>query len=176
MWGIRMKLLKEITEKDIGIKKRKKVDFRLRTAARAVLIDNENNIALLFVSKHKYHKLPGGGVERNEKIEDALKREVLEETGHHLEIGKEIGIITEQKNSMKEFQTSYCWLAKVVGEKQQHAFTEKELSEGFELQWMPLEKAIKTIKTETPSDYEGKFIVTRDFIFLKEAEKLTKSK
>ena len=167
-----MKLLKEITEKDIGIKNPEEVVFRQRTAVRAVLMDKDMNVALLFVRKHKYHKIPGGGVEKGEELFGALKREVLEETGHQFILQEELGIIKEQRNTIKEFQTSYCWLAKVVGEKGAHAFTEKEKSEGFELQWLPIKEAIKTIKAEKPDDYEGKFIVQRDLIFLEEAKKI----
>ncbi len=167
-----MKLLKEITEKEIGIKNPEKVIFKQRTAVRAVLMDKNGNVALLFVGKHNYHKIPGGGVEKDEELFDALKREVLEETGHHFILQEELGIITEQRNKIKEFQTSYCWCAKVDGEKEEHAFTEKELSQGFVLQWMPLEKAIETIKSEKPDEYEGKFIIIRDLVFLEEARSM----
>lgn len=164
-----MKLLKEITEKETGIQNPQKVNFKERTAVRLVLMDKNKHVALLFVGKYNYHKIPGGGVEEGEELLDALKREVLEETGHHFIVEKELGIIKEQRNTIKQLQTSYCWLGKVTGEKQQHAFTEKELSEGFALQWMPIKKAIETIKAEKPTDYEGKFIVIRDLLFLEEA-------
>ncbi len=36
-----------------------KNSFRVRKAARAILLDNENKLALLHVKKRGYHKLPG---------------------------------------------------------------------------------------------------------------------
>jgi len=50
----------------------------LREAARAVLFDDDDNIPLLFVAKHHYHKLPGGGIDDGENKEDALIRECRE--------------------------------------------------------------------------------------------------
>lgn len=35
--------------------------------------------------------LPGGGIEKNETIEEAITREVLEETGFHVKISRKVG-------------------------------------------------------------------------------------
>jgi 8-oxo-dGTP pyrophosphatase MutT (NUDIX family) len=75
-----MKLIKEIKDIDFGFET-KKVELSLREAARAVLINEDGKIALLYVNSHKFYKLPGGGVEAGEYVEDALEREVLEEAG-----------------------------------------------------------------------------------------------
>ena len=42
--------------------------FEKRQAARAVVFDTAGNISLLRVSKHHYHKLPGGGALKPAKI------------------------------------------------------------------------------------------------------------
>ena len=60
-----MKLLKTIHTKDLfddALVYTGK--YKLRKAGRAIIFDDENNIALLNVSKKNYHKLPGGGVEK----------------------------------------------------------------------------------------------------------------
>lgn len=52
-----------------------------------VILKNSNDELLLAFSRNNYY-LVGGHVEDNESYEDCLKREVLEETGIELEIGK----------------------------------------------------------------------------------------
>ena len=39
--------------------------FRIREAARAVVVDENGRVALLKVGKHSYHKLPGGGIDES---------------------------------------------------------------------------------------------------------------
>ena len=61
---------------------------RVRTL---ILSGDEVLIGKTFISSQKWN-LIGGGVKKNESLEDAAKREILEETGHHLKVGlKHIG-------------------------------------------------------------------------------------
>jgi 8-oxo-dGTP pyrophosphatase MutT (NUDIX family) len=62
---------------------REKLVFR--PAAYAIIV---NDGRILLITNHSSGKLfpPGGGVELGERIEDALKREVKEETGIEIEI------------------------------------------------------------------------------------------
>ncbi len=48
-------------------------DYHVRKAARGVLLHN-GKVALLNISKKNYHKLPGGGVNKDETNEGAFKR------------------------------------------------------------------------------------------------------
>jgi 8-oxo-dGTP pyrophosphatase MutT (NUDIX family) len=67
----------------------------LRNAGRAIIL-RENNILMVVLGKTNEYKFPGGGVEENETIEEALKREVLEETGYNvIRVNEKIGAITE---------------------------------------------------------------------------------
>ena len=118
------------------------VKFEVREAVRAIVYDKNGNIAILNVSKQHYHKLPGGGVEKGEDLHIALKRECQEELGCDIEIIGEVGEIIEYRKMFKMKQISPCYSAKVVGEKGSPAFTDEENEDGFEIQWLPLEKAI----------------------------------
>jgi 8-oxo-dGTP pyrophosphatase MutT (NUDIX family) len=167
-----MKLLKTIIDSDI-FPEAEDVNhdgYSKRPAARAVLFDKKNQIALLYVTKNNYHKLPGGGVEKGETSEQGLARELLEETGCHAEILKEIGEIIEYREKYKLVNDSFCWAAKVVGNKVELGFMEDEIEEGFELNWVGLDEAISMLEKDEPTDYQGHFIKQRDLIFLKEAK------
>lgn len=170
-----MKLLATIKDEKAASIPEEKYDFR--RAARAVLFDDEGKVAILHVSKNNYHKLPGGGVEENEDLKQALTREIKEEVGCEMEIGQEIGSIVEYKNypdgtNLKH--ESICYFGKLKGEKGVAQFTEEEADRGFELIWVSLDEAIDLLKNDNPSDYHGKLIRQRDSVFLKEAKLMYK--
>ncbi len=64
---------------------------RYVTSARAVVFDGEN--VLVVQDPNNTHIMPGGRLEPNETPEDALQREVLEETGWSLARFRPIGIL-----------------------------------------------------------------------------------
>lgn len=146
--------------------------FRTRTAARAVLMDAGGNVALLSVSRHGYHKLPGGGVDEGESLMEALIRECREEVGCEIKIIDEIGTVTEIRSKSLFKQDSHAWLAEIVGEKGMPDFTESEMSRGFEVQWLPLEEAKRLLTSERGDSYEGQYMSIRDLSILTEAERL----
>lgn len=149
-------------------------DYHLRKAARAVVLDADGSVALLHVNRYGYHKLPGGGVKENENLVTALKREVREEIGCDIEIVGEIGRTDERWNKIKEFQQSFCYLTKVIGQKGQSALTDKEKRHGFETVWTEsIEKAIELLRHDKPRNYEGRMIQPRDIVFLQAARTKT---
>lgn len=164
-----MKLLKTIKFTNLDSKILE--NFQLRKAARAVAFDSDNKVGLLEVSKFNYHKLPGGGLKKGEDILKALKRECLEEIGCEIEITGELGLIIEYRDKIKIKQESYCYLAKIIGNKGRPDFTQKEISDGFKLDWVSLEEAISLLEKDKPSDYYGNFINKRDLIYLREVKR-----
>jgi len=157
-----MKLIKHIEDWEITNKE----TIKTREASRAILFDENNLIPLLFVSKHNYHKLPGGGIDRWETKKEALIRECLEEVGCEIEIISEIWKITEFKSQKKLYQTSYCYTWKIIS-KWKPNFTQKELDNWFQIVRLSLEDAISTLKNDKPNNYIWKkFIQERDLTFL----------
>ena len=135
-----------------------------------------NKIALMNVTKHNYYKLPGGGVEKGESIEDALFREMKEETGCKIKIIGEVGKIIEHRSHSNILQISYCFLAEVV-KKGEPEFDREEMSDGYKLEWVKIDEAIKLLKKEPEAkekleNYEGKFIIKRELKFIEEASKI----
>jgi 8-oxo-dGTP pyrophosphatase MutT (NUDIX family) len=55
--------------------------YSVREAARAVVLDDDNNVALLHATATDYYKLPGGGLDDDVDKIVALKRECIEEIG-----------------------------------------------------------------------------------------------
>ena len=169
-----MKLLLEITEQDIGLKGSKNFanTHQHRKASRAVIYNPENKIAILNVTSNSLHKLPGGGVKKGESLEQALEREVFEEAGSKINVLQKLGKIIEYRNRLNIFQTSYCYIAQTIETPTLPVFTKKEINDGFQLQWMTLDKAIRLSESDRPKDYEGKFIQLRELEFLKQAKKV----
>lgn len=168
-----MKLLREISDKDFKLKSNRDFEFVVRKAARAVVFDKQGKVAILHATKRNYHKIAGGGIEEGENIKIALVREIYEETGSKAKIGEEVGAIIEYKEEHKRVQISYCYLAKAISHGKPH-FTKSEKDEGFVLEWLTMDEAIKKFKKDNLSHYGAKFMSTRDLTFLKEAKKMIK--
>ncbi len=164
-----MKLLREIKHRELFPDSDQKTPdaFGHRRAARAIVTNDVGEVALLYVGKYKYHKLPGGGIEDGEDITQALERELLEEIGCQAEVTGEIGEIIEYRDAWGMMQTSYCYLARQIGAAVAPDFTDKELSEGFEIVWAKnMDVAIALLDNDDPQDYGGRFITMRDRTFL----------
>jgi 8-oxo-dGTP pyrophosphatase MutT (NUDIX family) len=146
-----------------------------RQAARAVVIDQDGKIGLLYSRRKKVYKLPGGGLKKDESLIQACHRECLEELGCKIEIIKELGEIIELKEGRKGrekvfYQESYHYLAKVAGEKKEPNFTTEEIKNGFTAVWVSLAEAINLIKAVKPKNHYI-FIQERELTVLAEVKK-----
>ncbi|MXZ02570.1 MAG: NUDIX hydrolase [Chloroflexi bacterium] len=65
--------------------------IRYVSSARAVVIDDDR--VLLVQDPHEIHIIPGGRLESGETPEEAMRREVIEETGWSLAFWKPIGVL-----------------------------------------------------------------------------------
>ncbi len=147
-------------------------DYKLREAARAIVMDDTSRIALLFVAKENYYKLPGGGIEPGEDRIEALRRECMEELGVEIKDIAEVGSIVEYRKIFKMKQTSYCHVAKVHGNAIPPSFTDEELENDFQINWMSFDDAMRALHECRPTSIEGRaYIVPRDIRFLEEAKR-----
>ena len=146
--------------------------FKERQASRALVTDNEGKIALLHARTYSYYKLPGGGVEEGEDFVEALRRECLEEIGCTIEVLGELGIIEEYRKTENLYQISYCYYAKVIGEKGTPDFTESEIKNGVEVVWVEKEKAIALIQGSELENGLGSSVKLRETTFIEEFLKI----
>ncbi len=62
-----------------------------------------------------FYALPGGIVEYGERVEEAVVREVLEETGLRCEIKRLIGVYSDPNRDPRGHFVSVCFLMEAVG-------------------------------------------------------------
>ncbi|ARU59860.1 hypothetical protein CBW65_01410 [Tumebacillus avium] len=165
-----MKLIKELYETEIletpAEQTQEPLRCFVRKASRAILYNDQGQIALLFVSKDHYHKLPGGGIEGNEDATQALRREVLEEVGATIIGIEELGLTIEYRDQQNMLQISYSFTAKVDGALRLPDYTDEEIESGFTLKWVTPSEALHLLKSDQPAIYAGKFIRSRDLSIL----------
>ena len=172
-----MKLLKEITDKSVGLGndiEQLGSNYELRKSARAIVLNTKGEMATQYLQNYTYHKLPGGGVDPGETIEQALKREVLEEVGCDCVITQPLGITIEYRNKYNLLHISYGFVADLVGEVGLPTLEEGEIEEGQETLWLTPDVVLEKMEADTPGKYEGHFILEREKAFLTEFLNLPK--
>lgn len=118
-----------------------------REAVRGIIIKDSR---ILMVSSNKGdYKFPGGGLNKGESHEEALKREVEEETGYIVSVIKDkLGQITErrideyEKDSFFEMN-SYYYHCEVSDKKVNQKLDEYESELDFRPVWIQIDDVIK---------------------------------
>lgn len=168
-----MPLLAEIHETDLGMSSTFMTgeQYERRQALRAVVFDDAGQVGVVHVSNGDYWKISGGGVESGENFFQTLEREVFEELGVRFVIEREVGRIIEYRDQWQQIQESYCVSGFVKGEKGVPEFDSGEREKGFSAHWLSYEEALKRFREHAPMTYAGKFMQTRDRIFLENVRK-----
>lgn len=144
-----------------------------RPSARAIILFDNNKIALVHSKKLNYYKFPGGGIHSDEKYEIALIREVQEETGLIVieDSIKEYGYIQrlQKSNYLPDTifeQNSYYYTCNVTNEITEQNLDKYEADEGFELAIVSIEDAIKTNKSHIDDNEFNIVMIARDTLVL----------
>ena len=112
-----------------------------RPSARAIIL-KDGKVLLNHVAKHDCYEFPGGGIEPGETPEDAMRREVAEETGRIVipESIREFGIVIRRQQDSQDpegifEQKNYYYFCDVTDETVPRKPDEHEIVEGAEPVW-----------------------------------------
>ncbi len=111
-----------------------------RPSARAIII-KDGKIAMVHSKKYNYYKFPGGGIDDDESMKEALIREVLEETGLCVIENsiQEYGQVHRVQKGKKEdifIQDNYYFMCCVKENVEQQNLDKYEADEGFTLKFI----------------------------------------
>ena len=143
-------------------------DAKPRLTARAVLQRPDGLFAVMYVGKYGIYILPGGGVDEGESIEDALHREVVEETGCRCRDIRPLGVVSENRAHADYTQLSYYYAVQTDDAGEGNHLTDAEKSNGTELQWHTLEELLRLIGDPVHEVNQRKYLQARDMAALKE--------
>lgn len=138
-----------------------------------VLLVNSNNDVLLGYS-HNNYQFPGGHVEENETLVQAVNREVLEETGIELNITNiepfacAIGYYKDWPAEGKNRKIEIYYYEVKTDEKpnlENTDYTENEKDGNFELRYIPLLNVENVLRTNA-EEYGDKKGIAREMIDL----------
>lgn len=148
-----------------------------REIVRAIVFDEEKNFYFVRIhrddsfGKATLIETSGGGVEKGENLEEAIKRELKEELGAEVEILREIGIVSDYYNHVHRHNINHYFLCKV------RSFGEKNLMP-YEIRDFRME-TLKLSYEEAIKEYEkcsntklGRLIAQREVPVLEEAERM----
>ncbi len=139
-----------------------------RYTSRAILKNREGKYAVMYAKRFDLYSLPGGGIEGGESPAEALKREILEETG--CECGKiiELGIVKENRASLDFTQISYYYAVEALPITVRPELTRGERINGTSVRWCDLAEAVRLISSPEHTTVQRKYLQARDVAALKE--------
>lgn len=141
-----MKIGKTIVEDNLIISK--KSDIKTRKTVRAIVINNKNEVLMMYSKLFNDYTFPGGGVKNHETLDEALLRELSEEVGAiDVTIKERVGRIKEYKYSISDSpevyrQISYYFVCE-VGSYGATNLVPSELYHGLEPKFLNVEEVIK---------------------------------
>lgn len=138
-----------------------------RVTARAIVLNPDNHLAVMYAAKYGIYTLPGGGVEEGETIEEALRREVTEETGCTIARHEPLGYVEENRFHADYTQISYYYIVHTPDETLHPHLTALEAENGTSATWCTLDEAYERIAAPVFSRPQGRFLQARDLAALK---------
>ena len=174
-----MKPLAIFTQKDVfpEQEEQKNIAFEDPLTGKAIVFDHGNDVALVGNKVNSFYLLPGGGINKDESVENGIVRECLEEIGCHVKLLNNVGMVEDYRDRDKKHCINYCYTAKLIGEKGELQLTEDENGNGMHVIWVSLDEATKILEKEVEQLKKGEvkfyntgFNILRDHLFLARAQ------
>ena len=148
-----------------------------RNIVRAIVIDEKQNFYFVRAKRNDDFgeatliETSGGGVEADENLEEALKRELKEELGANVEIIDRIGVVDDYYNLIHRHNINNYYLCKAISFGGKH-LTPDEINE-FHLSTLKLsyDEALREYN-RCANTRIGKLIAARELPILKQAKNL----
>lgn len=148
-----------------------------RNIVRAIMIDEKQNFYFVRAKRNDDFgeatliETSGGGVEADENLEEALKRELKEELGANVEIIDRIGVVDDYYNLIHRHNINNYYLCKAISFGEKH-LTSDEINE-FHLSTLKLsyDEALREYN-RCANTRIGKLIAARELPILKQAKNL----
>ncbi|MBR3368624.1 NUDIX hydrolase [Candidatus Saccharibacteria bacterium] len=143
----------------------------LRFCTRIFLI-NDDKICVEYSRKYGYIQILGGHIEDGESLEQATRRETIEESGYEIDELKPIGYFIE--NGITKRHISFIYIAK-PGKRVGTDYDEDEIECEFEPKWYSVNDAMRILAVadkEIIKSYNGRFATKRDLITIKYIKKI----
>ena len=138
-----------------------------RITARAIVMSPDNRCVLMHAAKFGIYTLPGGGVEEGESIEEALHREITEETGCTIAAFEPLGYVEENRAHADYTQLSYYYIVHTADETLRPHLTDAEAANGTCAIWCTLDEALERISSPFFERPQVKFLQARDVAALR---------
>jgi 8-oxo-dGTP pyrophosphatase MutT (NUDIX family) len=131
-----------------------------RTAVRAIIM-KQDKVLMVYSEKAKEYKFPGGGIEKDEPRDIALRREVIEEVGREIKsVNEPLGYVDQLYNDIYDadkyfYQRSYYYFCEINEGYHGLKLSETELAMRFLPRWVSLDEAIRVNqeKIDTNNEY-----------------------
>lgn len=152
-----------------------------RPTVKAVLFNEDGDIALIGNKVNEFFLLPGGGIDKDESALDGIRRECREEVGCKIEVIDKLGMTEDFRSRDSKHCVSTGYSAKVIS----HgipSLTENETNVGAYVKWVPLSEAEALltaqearVKTGEVKFYNTCFNTIRDLFFVRRAGEIARS-
>ena len=166
-----------VSDSELGFSKDKDKNPKTKFTVRNIILNDQGQIGVIKSEKYDYFQVPGGCLEPGETIEQALRRETIEEMGYEVEDLRPLGYYLENRESNLNTHpwtevVAFVYLSRALKNVGTH-YMEDEIEEGFKPLWLDLYEALKHFDSQltkilsTKTSYSGTFASCRDLALIK---------